>query len=69
MIDGVFAAGEEQRFAEAPALTPEDLAAVQQQVRARVLRGFARAGHLETAAARGTFYSGSAKTNNASPGG
>jgi len=34
-------------FAEAAALTPEDLAAVQQQVRARVLRWFARAGHLD----------------------
>jgi hypothetical protein len=32
------------RFAEAAALTPADTAAVQQQVRARVLRWFARAG-------------------------
>ena len=40
MIDGVFAVGEDGQvhFAEAAALTPEDLAAVQQQVRARVLR-------------------------------
>jgi hypothetical protein len=39
-IDGVFTAGEDGQvhFAEAGALTPEDLAAVQQQVRARVLR-------------------------------
>jgi len=35
------------RAAEAAALRPEDLAAVQQQVRARVLRWFARAGHLD----------------------
>ena len=33
-------------------MTPEDLAAVQQQVRARVLRGFARAGHLDHTDAR-----------------
>jgi hypothetical protein len=39
-------------FAEAAALTPEDLAAVQQQVRARVLRWFARAGTLDPADAR-----------------
>ena len=39
-------------FAEAAALTPQDLAAVQQQVRGRVLRWFARAGHLEPADAR-----------------
>jgi hypothetical protein len=53
-IDGVFAVGEEGqvRFAEAGALTPEDLTAVQQQVRARVLRWFARAGHLDPADAR-----------------
>jgi len=31
---------------------PEDLAAVQQQVRRRVLRWFARAGHLDSADAR-----------------
>ena len=43
VIDGVFTAGEDGqvRFAEAGVLTPEDLAAVQQQVRARVLRWFA----------------------------
>ena len=39
-------------FTEVSALTPEDLAAVQQQVRARVLRGFARAGHLAQIDAR-----------------
>ena len=49
MIDGIFAASDDGQvhFAEAGALTPEDLAAVQQQVRARVLRWFARAGHLD----------------------
>lgn len=54
MIDGVFAAGEDGqvRFAEAAALTADDLVAVQQQVRARVLRWFARAGHLAPADAR-----------------
>ena len=54
MIDGVFALGEDGQvhFAEAAALTPEDLAAVQQQVRTRVLRWFARAGHLDPADAR-----------------
>jgi hypothetical protein len=54
VIDGVFAVGEDGQvhFAEAAALTPEDLAAVQQQVRARVLRWFARAGHLDPADAR-----------------
>jgi len=36
----------------AAALTAEDLAAVQQQVRRRVLRWFARAGHLDAADAR-----------------
>lgn len=40
------------QFAEAAALTPQDLAAVQQRVHARVLRWFARAGHLEPAVAR-----------------
>ena len=40
------------RFAEAAALTPEDLAAVQQPVRAQVLRWFARAGHLDQTDAR-----------------
>jgi len=54
VIDGVFAVGEDGpvHFAEAAALSPEDLAAVQQQVRARVLRWFARAGHLDPADAR-----------------
>jgi hypothetical protein len=54
VIDGVFAVGEDGQvhFAEAAARTPEDLAAVQQQVRARVLRWFARAGHLDPADAR-----------------
>ena len=54
VIDGVFVPGEDGQvhFAEAAALTPEDLAAVQQQVRARVLRWFARAGHLDPADAR-----------------
>lgn len=37
---------------EVSALTPEDLAAVQQQMRRRVLRWFARAGHLDPADAR-----------------
>ena len=40
------------QFAEAGALTPEDCAAVQQQVRARLLRWFARAGPLDAADAR-----------------
>jgi hypothetical protein len=54
IIDGVFATGEDGQvhFTEAGALTPEDLAAVQQQVRARVLRWFARAGHLDRCDAR-----------------
>jgi hypothetical protein len=54
VIDGVIAVGEDGQvhFAEAAALAPEDLAAVQQQVRARVLRWFARAGHLDPADAR-----------------
>ena len=54
VIDGVFASGEggQVHFAEAAALTPEDPAAVQQQVRARVLRWFARAGPLDPADAR-----------------
>ena len=39
------------QFAEAAALRPEDLAAVQ-QVRRRVLRWFARASHLDAAHAR-----------------
>jgi hypothetical protein len=54
VIDGVFAVGADGQvhFAEAAALTPEDLAAVQQQVRARVLRWFARAGPLDPADAQ-----------------
>ena len=54
MIDGVFALdGDGQiQFAEARALTPGDCATVQQQVRRRVLRWFARAGHLDSADAR-----------------
>jgi hypothetical protein len=54
VIDGVFAVGEGEQvqFCEAGAPTPEDLAAVQQQVRRRVLRWFARAGHLDPADAR-----------------
>jgi hypothetical protein len=54
VIDGVFAVGEDGQvhFAEAAALSPEDLAAVQQQVRARVLRWFARARTLDPADAR-----------------
>jgi hypothetical protein len=54
VIDGVFAMAEDGqiRFAEAAALTPDDLAAVEQQVRARVLQWFARAGHLDSADAR-----------------
>jgi hypothetical protein len=40
VIDGVFVEREDGQvqFAEAPALTAQDLAAVQQQVRTRVLR-------------------------------
>ncbi len=51
MIDGVFVARADGQveFAEAAALLPEDLAAVQQQVRARVRRWFARAGNLDAA--------------------
>ena len=54
VIDGVFALGEDGQvhFAEAAALSPEDLVAVQQQVRARVLRWFARAGTLDPADAQ-----------------
>jgi hypothetical protein len=54
VIDGVFVAGADRQvqFAEAAALRPEDLAAVQQQVRRRVLRWFARASHLDAADAR-----------------
>ena len=54
VIDAVFAGGEDGqvRFTEAAALTPEDRAAMQQQARRRVLRWFARAGHLDPADAR-----------------
>ena len=54
VIDGVFVAGADGQvqFTEAAALRPEDLAAVQQQVRRRVLRWFARASHLDAADAR-----------------
>jgi hypothetical protein len=54
VIDGVFTAGEGEQgqFCKAGAPTPEELAAVQQQVRGRVLRWFARAGHLDPADAR-----------------
>jgi Putative transposase len=54
VIDGAFATGEDGQvqFAEAVALGAQDLSAVQQQVRARVLRWFARAGHLDPADAR-----------------
>jgi hypothetical protein len=54
VIDGVFTAGEGEQvqFCEATAPTPEELTAVQQQVRGRVLRWFARAGHLGSADAR-----------------
>jgi hypothetical protein len=50
-INGVFVAGEDGQvqFAEPGALTAADFAAVQQQVRARVLRWFARADHLDPA--------------------
>ncbi len=54
VIDGVLVAvadGQVQ-FAEAAALRPEDLSAMQQQVRRRVLRWFARASHLDAADAR-----------------
>ena len=40
------------RATEAAALTSQAVTAVQQQVRARVLRWFARAGHLDPADAR-----------------
>jgi hypothetical protein len=51
VIDGVFTSGEDGQvqFAEPAGLTPDELAALQQQVRARVLRWFARAGHLDPA--------------------
>jgi len=51
VIDGVFAVGEDGQvhFAEVDTLASEDLAAFQQQVRRRVLRWFARAGHLDRA--------------------
>jgi hypothetical protein len=54
VIDGVFAGGEDGQiqFAEAGALSREDLAAIQRQVRQRVLRWFARVGHLDHADAR-----------------
>jgi hypothetical protein len=54
VIDGVLVAGADGQvqFAEAAALRPEDLSAVQQQVRRRVLRWFARASHLDAADAR-----------------
>jgi hypothetical protein len=54
VIEGVFFADPDGQveFAEAPALRPEDLAAVQRQIRTRVLRWFARAGHLDSADAR-----------------
>ena len=50
VIDRVFVPAEagQVHFAEAAALTPEDLTAVQQPVRARVLRWFARAGPLDS---------------------
>lgn len=52
VIDGVLAEGEEQiHFVEAAALTPQDVTVLQQQVRARVLRWFARAGPLDQAGA------------------
>ena len=54
VIDAVFAAGaaEQVQFREAGAPSPEDLAVVQQQVRGRVSRWFARAGHLDPRDAR-----------------
>jgi hypothetical protein len=54
VIDGVFSedADGQVQFAETAALRPEDLAAVQQQLRTRVLRWFAHAGHLDAADAR-----------------
>ena len=54
VIDGVFPAGKDGQvhFAEAGALTPQDLAAAQQQVRARVLHRLARAGHVDHTDAR-----------------
>jgi hypothetical protein len=53
VIDGVSTGGEDGQihFAEPGGLTPEDLGAVA-QVRARMLRWLARAGHLEYAVAR-----------------
>jgi len=46
VIDGVLTAGEGEQvqFRGTGAVTPDDVAAVQQQVRGRVLRWFARAG-------------------------
>jgi len=54
VIDGVFVACADGhvQFAEATALRPEDLAAVKQQVRQRVLRWFACASDLDAAHAR-----------------
>ena len=54
VIDGVFAVGEhgQVHFAEADALTPEEVTALQQQVRARVLRWFARVGLTDLAYSR-----------------
>ena len=49
IIDGVLAAAEDGpiRFAEVAALSVDDVAAVQQQLRSRVLRWFVRAGYLD----------------------
>jgi hypothetical protein len=54
VIDGVFAvdADGQVQFSAAAALTPEDFGTAQQQVRTRMLRWFARAGHLAPAEAR-----------------
>jgi hypothetical protein len=50
----MFVVGEDRQvhFAETGTLTPEDLDAAQQQVRARTLRWFARAGLLDPTDAR-----------------
>ena len=53
VIDGVFTEdGDGQVLVAEAGLTAEDCAAVQQRVRRRVLRWFARAGHLDSADAR-----------------
>ncbi|WP_373509628.1 transposase, partial [Thiocapsa sp.] len=54
IIDGLFDPGEDGqvRFLQAPVLTTDEMAAITEQVRRRVLRWFARSGLLEPAEAR-----------------